>query len=70
VQREAIESTTIVSIGYDRSSETLEVEFSQAGVYRYHAVPASLYEALMSAGSKGRFLQTWIKPEYQSSRVE
>lgn len=62
-------STNIASIGYDQPTETLEVEFLNSTIYQYFNVPMNMYEQLMQAGSKGKFLNTYIKNAYPYSRV-
>lgn len=67
--RDSVASTNIASIGYDPDSETLEVEFSNGSIYQYFNVPAGLNEQLVAAGSKGQFLNTYIRNAYPFSRV-
>ncbi len=67
--RERQSSTSIVSIGYDKASQTLEVEFVSGGVYQYLNVPAGLYTRLRQAASKGQFVNTMIKPVFPYSKV-
>jgi hypothetical protein len=67
--REPISSTNIISMGYDASAETLEVEFSSGTVYQYYNVGQAIYDQLMVASSKGQFLNTYIKNAYPYSRV-
>jgi hypothetical protein len=50
-----VESSSPTSVGYDLASRTLQVECRKGSVYRYHEVPAFVHQALMKAGSKGRF---------------
>ncbi|CAM3540935.1 conserved hypothetical protein [Agrobacterium tumefaciens str. B6] len=69
MMREHVGSTNLVSIGYDEATETLEVEFTSGTVYQYYNVSIALYEQLMSAPSKGQFLNTYIKNAYPYSRV-
>jgi hypothetical protein len=69
MQREYVASTNIASIGYDEASETLEVEFLNSSVYQYYNIPPNLYEELLRDGSKGSFLNTYIKNNYAYSRV-
>lgn len=72
MERQPVESSDIISIGWDPGGQghlgDLEVEFSN-GVYVYHDVPLSVYEGLMSAPSKGKFLAQSIKNEYVWDRV-
>ena len=48
VERQPVSSSTIASVGYDGSSETLEIEFHKTGLYQYFNVPAVLYDAMMA----------------------
>jgi len=63
MEREAVSSSNVLSIGYDPGSETLEVEY-RTGVYQYLNVPLFMWERLKSADSIGRFLNAEIKNFY------
>lgn len=69
MERYSVASSNIASIGYDEGSETLEVEFLSGTIYQYYGVPQNMHEQLMQAGSKGRFLNTYVKNAYAYSRV-
>ncbi len=69
MEREIVSSSTIVSIGYDPGTETLEVEFQNGGVYQYYNVPDPIHKQFMESGSKGQFLYTYIRNAYPYSRV-
>lgn len=69
MERYSVASSNIASIGYDAPSQTLEVEFQSGTIYQYYGVPENMYDQLMQAGSKGRFLNTYIKNAYGYSRV-
>lgn len=69
MDRESVDSSTILSIGYDSGSETLEVEFKNSGVYQYYNVPEPVHAQLMQSGSKGQFLNVNIKNSFPYSRV-
>jgi len=68
MERYSVASSNIASIGYDEGTETLAVEFLNGTVYQYYNVPVNMYEQLMQAASKGRFLNTYIKNAYPYSR--
>ena len=59
--RTPVVSSNLASIGYDPDQHVLEVQFLDGGVYQYFAVPTSLYQGLMSAGSHGRYFDQYIK---------
>ncbi|MDW3094718.1 MAG: KTSC domain-containing protein [Gammaproteobacteria bacterium] len=69
MDRNNVASSNIASIGYDEHTQTLEVEFTNGSIYQYFNVPLALYEQLMNEGSKGRFLNTYIKNAFPYSRV-
>ncbi len=69
MNRQAVSSSNIASIGYDANSQTLEIEFLNGGVYQYFDVPQYVYEDLMNAGSHGQYLARNIKGVYRYSKV-
>lgn len=69
MEREMVTSSTVLSIGHEPTSSTLEVEFKNGGVYQYYNVPEMIYQQLMASDSKGKFLHAYIKPAYPCSRV-
>jgi hypothetical protein len=69
MRREAWESSSLRSVGYDPATAVLEVEFVGGAVYRYFAVPLETYRAFAEASSKGTFLNVVIKPEHRYRRV-
>ena len=64
-----VSSSTIASVGYDASSETLEIAFHKTGLYQYFNVPAELYEAMMAAPSQGGFFNANIKNQFPYERL-
>ena len=70
MQRTSVQSSNLSSVGYDSALQILEIEFHTSGVYQYHGVPESVYDALMSAGSKGTYFAQYIKKGgYQYQKV-
>lgn len=69
MQRIAVRSSNIRSIGYDSSTQTLEVEFTSGELYQYSNVPSNVHDALMRAPSQGRFLNDQIKGRYRYTRL-
>lgn len=70
MQRIPISSSNILSIGYDKTSAVLEVEFTSHEIYQYFDVPEHLHNALMAASSKGQFLDDYIKYNYRYQKVK
>ena len=69
VLRQVIQSSSLRSIGYDRATATLEVEFTNGGVYRYADVPADVWSAFRQADSKGKFFQEHVRDLFATMRV-
>jgi len=69
MEREAVDSSTILSIGYEPSTSTLEIEFKGTGLYQYYNVPDAIHQEFMASDSKGKFFHAYIKPAYACSRV-
>lgn len=66
MQRQPVRSERIISVGYDRATRTVEIEFSGGPVYRYSPVPVYAYRELLDAPSKGDYVETVIKPRFKS----
>lgn len=69
MKRDPVSSSNIASVGYDASSETLEIEFMSGAIYQYYNVPQTIYDALIAAPSAGRFFAYQIKNAFPYSRV-
>lgn len=71
MHRKAVKSSNIKSIGYDKETSTLEIAFNTGKVYQYNNVPESVYTALMSAESKGKYFNAHIRnnPTYPYRQV-
>lgn len=69
MERVAVGSSNISSIGYDPDTETLEIEFLNGSIYQYYDLPEHIYDELMSAGSHGGYLASNIKGTYSYRQV-
>ncbi len=69
IEREPVNSSNLVSVGYGADSETLEVEFKNGDVYQYYNVPLFMYERLRMADSLGRFFNAEIKPAFPCEKL-
>ena len=64
-----VDSEMLVAAGYDQKSYSLLAVFRTGETYRYKNVPLFLYERLMSADSKGRFMRKYIFNRFDYERV-
>jgi KTSC domain len=69
MDRKAVESSMLKSIGYDSNTQTLELEFKSGEVWQYMDVPAEEFEGLMNAPSHGSYARQNIIESYHESRV-
>ena len=56
------------SVGYDRRTATLEIEFHSGEIWQYHEVEENVYQELIK-GSIGKYFQANIKHMYKETRV-
>ncbi|HEY9666813.1 MAG TPA: PIN-like domain-containing protein [Coleofasciculaceae cyanobacterium] len=63
-KRIIVESNYLRSVGYDYSTQVLEIEFRGGDIYRYLDVPPSVYTDLMNASSHGKYFNANIKEVY------
>jgi len=67
--RQPVVSSNLSSVGYDAVIATMEVAFRNGGIYQYLGVPPSIHAGLMTAASKGSYLNGWVKNRYHYRRV-
>jgi len=70
MDRQIVKSSNLKSIGYDQSSNILEVEFLSGGIYQYFKVPSQIYLELMKATSKGSYFHKNIKNKYKYNHIK
>ena len=65
------DSSDIVSVGYDKPSKVLEIEFHGNRVYQYKDVPEEVFKNLMDSGEfTDRFFTEKIQYAYEYSRIK
>jgi hypothetical protein len=70
MQRQAVVSSNIASIGYDQQTKVLEVEFKSGTVYQYTDVPAVLFDQLVQSPSVGKHFGEHVRSKFASKKVE
>ena len=60
IQRQRVDSSNVTSVGYDEATQTLQIGFGDKDhddrIYEYVGVSAQVYERLLAAPSKGKFV--------------
>jgi hypothetical protein len=69
MERTAVSSSTVASVGYDSASQTLEVEFMNGSVYQYFDVPQGVFDSLLTTDSPGGFMHEQIRGFYRFARA-
>jgi KTSC domain len=69
MDRAAVSSSDLASVGYDESTQTLEVEFHKGGIYQYFGVPKPLHDGLVTAASPGKFFHANIRNLFSYEKV-
>jgi hypothetical protein len=64
MDRLLVNSSNLVSVGYEPGSSTLEVEFQSGNIYQYLNVPEHIYQDLMTSNSKGQYFHDYILKEF------
>jgi non-canonical purine NTP pyrophosphatase (RdgB/HAM1 family) len=69
MQRIPVDSSDIVSIGYDPKSRVLEIEFKENRIYQYLEVEPDIHERFMRTDSFGQYFNTFINSRYRYKKV-
>jgi hypothetical protein len=69
MKRQPLRSSVLSAAGYDPATAVLELQFTSGDVYRYFAVPPSVFRALLDADSPGAFFNTTISDRYPTRQV-
>ncbi|MBK5210076.1 MAG: KTSC domain-containing protein [Flavobacteriaceae bacterium] len=69
IQRIAVSSSNIASVGYDAENKILEIEFHHGGIYQYFNVPKKIYDGLMDAESKASYFYHNIRENNNYQKI-
>lgn len=67
-----VDSSTIISIGYDIVDDelVLEIKFKGERLYHYYSVAPKIYQELMQAESIGSYFNKNIAKKYKYRQIE
>jgi hypothetical protein len=65
--RVPVSSSFIAAIGW--TNDTLQVELLNGRIYEYYGVPRSVYSAFLSAPSKGKYFNSYVRGHYRYRRI-
>jgi len=69
MDRAAVKSSNIKSVGYDPKTKVLEVEFHTGAVHQYADVSPQKHRAMMRAKSVGGYFSVNVKNFHDSTQV-
>lgn len=69
MRMQPVTSSNLDAVGYDAQSQILRIQFKSSGTYDYFAVPARIYQGLMSAASLGGYHAANIKHAFRYQKV-
>ena len=70
MDRKKVNSSGIRSIGYEASSQTLEVELADGSIWQYAKVPSEVHRRLMAAPSMVSYYRDNVEEEYSRRRLK
>jgi hypothetical protein len=69
MERTPVESSSLLDVGYDPGTGTLEVGFKNGTVYQYFDVPETTHIELMNSASKGIFFNANVRNSFRSAKL-
>jgi len=66
--RTPVESSLLTAVTYS-TDQTLQLEFRSGAVYRYFAVPPTVFHALIAAESKGAYFNRNVRSRFRYQRL-
>jgi hypothetical protein len=62
-------SSVIKSMDYDAAAAVLKIIFVSGVIYEYKNVPENVYQSMKSSSSKGTYLNTHIKNNFEYKKL-
>ena len=62
-------STTLAAVAFDTPRHCLRVQFRDGSCYEYGGVPYALFQALLTAESKGAFFNRMLRGKFPYIRL-
>ena len=63
MDRQAVDSSMIRSLGYNPEGQILEVEFVKGQVYQYEGVPVEVFDTLIDSDSIGKAFSQHVRSQ-------
>lgn len=69
MDRIPVQSSNVAEVGYDPTTMTMEVAFTNGTIYQYFDIPEALFQEMLHSESIGKFLNSQIKNSYRYAKV-
>jgi len=66
----AMSSSNVKGARYDEEERILEIMFKGGAIYQYYDVDVDIWEGLLDAESKGKFVWEYIRDNYEYNRIK
>jgi hypothetical protein len=63
-----VESSSVRAIGYDDATQRLHIQYRTGTHYIYYGVPRRVFDELLTAPSKGSFVNRQVKNVYRVAK--
>ena len=70
MERKKVNSSNIRTVGYEPSSQTLEVELSDGTIWEYSRVPSEVHRRFMAAPTMISYYRDNIEEDYSRRRIK
>ena len=70
MERKKVNSSNIRTVGYDASSQTLEIELSDGTIWEYSRVPSEVHRRFMAAPTMISYYRDNIEEDYSRRRIK
>jgi hypothetical protein len=65
----SVKSRMLAAVAYNRDWQQVYLEFRSGDVYCYRGVPIELYQKLLAADSKGKYVRSHLLNRYPYQRI-
>ena len=69
MKRSPFKSSNLKSVGFEKPSKSLEIEFKSEGLYQFSGINPNTHRFLMAAPSKGKFFHKNIRGQYPFKKL-
>lgn len=69
IEMHPVSSSNVAAVGHDEEENILAVNFLNGTTYHYFNVPKSVFDAMLTSESVGKYLNMVVKPQFDYTQV-